>query len=89
MSNYNIGKIALYLGVSIVVFLFSSGLVGYGIVNYSYLVPDVVDGISHRVFNSIALLLWLIGTFGVIAGITGIAYTIKGLFKREIHLLVR
>jgi hypothetical protein len=78
LSNYNLRKIALYLGTSIAVFLFSCGLVGYAIWASTPVKtpnPDLWYSNWRREIG----VIWLIGIFGVIVGITGIAYVIRGV----------
>jgi hypothetical protein len=106
LSNYNLRKIALYLGVSVAVFLFSCGLVGYEayvtswIAEYSRYIglpPPLqrfflVDWIWRSFFGptfhdflSAVFIVEFIGILGMIAGITGIAYVIRGIVVPVIY----
>lgn len=103
MSSYNLRKIALHLGVSIAVFLFSCGLVGYEAVvtetmfKYqiglhpvpSFFLVEFVEKILGVSYFQAMFIVEFIGILGMIAGITGIVYVIKGiLIRKERHLVV-
>ena len=70
-TRYSTKEAFLIFGLSIVVFLISCGLVGYGIHNYYYLVPwDFL--LMAQVLNPSAIAIWFLGIFGMVAGLVGI-----------------
>jgi len=85
LSRQNVGETLLYLGIYITIFLFSCGLVGYGIENYpsppcAILEPRLVSPKSDWEMHVYIGAMWILGIFGMIAGLLGIIDVIEVSF---------
>lgn len=94
LNRFNVKKILLYLGFHITIFMISCGLVGYGIKKwdlYQELYPRMCNEFVFGVIPFVEIypeagVIWVLGIFGMMAGLLGITDVIKPLI---IHVLFR
>jgi len=73
LGRYSPKTTLLILGLSVVVFLVSCSLVGYVLAKYGFLSPYIAWARP----DSTTYIMWLIGIFGIIAGLIGIASVVR------------
>ena len=70
----------LYLGIYITIFLFSCGLVGYGIENHMIYPEPKGFELVIPILDLKVGVIWILGIFGMIAGLLGIVDVIEASF---------
>jgi len=90
LSKYKVGETLLYVGIHVTIFLFSCGLVGYGIEKgvWNQIPNPLYPEFPYLDHNLKVGVIWILGIFGMIAGLLGIIDVIKALitttfFKRK------